>query len=103
SSLGDDGGAGVGGREAGVLGRGLLLVQPGMCRELRSETRGLRGPAALSVTSPTGVRLMTVVLDISGLHYATEKAVVESVLSRRPGVHRVDANPVSQTATVAFD
>ncbi|HEX9547326.1 MAG TPA: heavy metal translocating P-type ATPase, partial [Acidimicrobiales bacterium] len=43
------------------------------------------------------------VLDVSGLQYATEKAVVETVLSRRPGVRLVKANPVSQTATVTFD
>jgi len=44
-----------------------------------------------------------VVLHTGGLHYATEKAVVEKVLGRRPGVRSVDANPVAQTATVAFD
>jgi Cu2+-exporting ATPase len=48
-------------------------------------------------------RSTTVVLDVSGLQYATEKAVVETVLSRRPGVQGVEANPVSQTATVTFD
>jgi len=53
--------------------------------------------------SPHVARSTTVVLDVSGLHYATEKAVVETVLSRRPGVRRVEANPVSQTATVTFD
>ncbi len=44
-----------------------------------------------------------VVLHVGGLHYASEKAVVESVLGRRPGVLEVDANPVAQTATVTFD
>jgi len=53
--------------------------------------------------SPTVARSTTVVLDVSGLQYATEKAVVETVLSRRPGVRLVKANPVSQTATVTFD
>jgi P-type Cu2+ transporter len=48
-------------------------------------------------------RVATVVLDVRGLQYATEKTVVEAVLSRRPGVQRVEANPVSQTATVTFD
>ena len=33
----------------------------------------------------------------------SEKAVVEAVLGRRPGVERVEANPVSQTATVVYD
>jgi Cu2+-exporting ATPase len=42
-------------------------------------------------------------LHVGGLHYASEKSVVERVLSRRPGVLEVDANPVAQTATVAFD
>jgi Cu2+-exporting ATPase len=44
-----------------------------------------------------------VVLHVGGLYYATEKAVVEQVLSRRPGVVGVEANPVAQTATVTFD
>ncbi len=43
------------------------------------------------------------VLHVGGLHYASEKAVVERVLSQQPGVLAVDANPVAQTATVAFD
>lgn len=42
-------------------------------------------------------------LHVGGLHYASQKAVVESVLARRPGVLAVDANPVAQTATVTFD
>jgi len=45
----------------------------------------------------------TAVLHVGGLHYATEKAVVERVLGNRPGVIAVEANPVSQTATVTFD
>jgi P-type Cu2+ transporter len=45
----------------------------------------------------------TTVLHVGGLHYASEKAVVEGVLERRPGVVAVEANPVSQTATVTFD
>ncbi len=44
-----------------------------------------------------------VVLDIRGVQWASEKARVESILGRRPGVVTVDANPVAQTATVAFD
>jgi P-type Cu2+ transporter len=53
--------------------------------------------------STSGAHLTTVVLDVSGLQYATEKAVVETVLSRRPGVIRVEANPVAQTATATYD
>ena len=45
----------------------------------------------------------TVVLHVGGLNYASEKALVERVLSHRPGVLAVEANPVAQTATVTFD
>jgi Cu2+-exporting ATPase len=45
----------------------------------------------------------TAILHVGGLHYASEKAVVEHVLGERPGVRAVEANPVSQTATVTFD
>jgi Cu2+-exporting ATPase len=45
----------------------------------------------------------TAVLDVRGLHWATERNVVESVLGRRTGVLEVAANPVAQTATVRFD
>jgi Cu2+-exporting ATPase len=45
----------------------------------------------------------TAVLDVRGLNWASEKAVVEAVLGRRPGVLHVEANPVAQTATVDFD
>ena len=45
----------------------------------------------------------TVTLQVGGLNFASEKDVVERVLARRPGVMRVEANPVAQTATVTFD
>ncbi len=45
----------------------------------------------------------TVVLDVSGLQWASEQNVVRASLGRRPGVLHVEVNPVSQTATVAFD
>ena len=45
----------------------------------------------------------TTVLHVGGLHYATEKSVVEQVLGRRTGVVAVEANPVAQTATVTYD
>jgi Cu2+-exporting ATPase len=48
-------------------------------------------------------REVTAVLHVGELHYASENAVVERVLGRLPGVLAVDANPVAQTATVAFD
>jgi P-type Cu2+ transporter len=45
----------------------------------------------------------TAVLEVSGVHWAASKSVAEAVLSRRPGVFDVEANPVSQTATVTYD
>src|SRR5215218_8125065 len=45
----------------------------------------------------------TAILDVRPILRGSEKAVVEAVLGRRPGVERVEANPVSQTATVVFD
>ena len=45
----------------------------------------------------------TAVLEMSGLSWASSKNVTEAVLSRRPGVLAVDANPVGQVATVAYD
>ncbi len=45
----------------------------------------------------------TAVLEVSGVQWATSKNITEAVLSRRPGVLTVDANPVAQTATVTYD
>ncbi|HSL25676.1 MAG TPA: heavy metal-associated domain-containing protein, partial [Acidimicrobiia bacterium] len=45
----------------------------------------------------------TVVLEVQGLNWATQKATVEAVLGRRQGVVAVEANPVAQTATVTID
>src|SRR3954468_19658970 len=45
----------------------------------------------------------SIVLHVGGLHYGTEKAVVEHVLGNQPGVVAVEANPVAQTANVTFD
>jgi Cu2+-exporting ATPase len=45
----------------------------------------------------------TAVLDVHPMLFGSEKAVVEAVLGRRPGVEQVEANPVAQTATVVFD
>jgi P-type Cu2+ transporter len=44
-----------------------------------------------------------VVLDTRGLHFASEAVLVERALGGHEGVSRVEANPVAQTATVAFD
>jgi Cu2+-exporting ATPase len=56
----------------------------------------------VSVVTSEG-REARAVLHVGGLHYASEKAVVERVLANRPGVVAVEANPVAQTATVTFD
>jgi Cu2+-exporting ATPase len=45
----------------------------------------------------------TAVLEVSGVQWASSKAVAETVLGRRPGVLTVEVNPVAQTATVTFD
>ena len=50
-----------------------------------------------------GGKPASTVLHVGGMFLASEKAVVEHVLSRRPGVISVDANPVAQTANVTFD
>jgi P-type Cu2+ transporter len=49
------------------------------------------------------VSAASVVLHTGGLRFGTEKAVLERVLGRRPGVTAVSANPASQTANVTFD
>ena len=55
-------------------------------------------------TSPGGdAPALTTVLHVGNLHWASEKAVVESALGRVPGVVKVEANPVAQTATVIYD
>jgi len=55
------------------------------------------------VTASVSSAEATTVLHVGGLHYATEKSVVEQVLGRRTGVVAVEANPVAQTATVKYD
>ena len=45
----------------------------------------------------------SVVLHVGGLHWATTAHGVEQTLLNRPGVLGVEANAVSQTATVTFD
>ncbi|QGG94105.1 heavy metal translocating P-type ATPase [Actinomarinicola tropica] len=45
----------------------------------------------------------TAVLEVGGLNWASEKAIVEAALGRLTGVERVEANPVAQTATVTYD
>ena len=45
----------------------------------------------------------TVVLDVRPIWRGSETAGLEAALARRPGVREVSANPVAQTATVAYD
>jgi Cu2+-exporting ATPase len=45
----------------------------------------------------------TAVLDLRGLHWASQQNVASSVLSRRAGVVEATVNPVAQSATVVFD
>ena len=45
----------------------------------------------------------SVVLQLGGLQWATSQAVAEHILAERPGVVAVEANAVSQTATVEYD
>lgn len=44
----------------------------------------------------------TVTLHVGGLGFASEKAVVERAVGRRPGVIEVEANPVAQTTSVTY-
>jgi Cu2+-exporting ATPase len=47
--------------------------------------------------------IASTVLHVGGMYRGSEKNVAEHVLSRRPGVISVEANPVAQTANVTFD
>ena len=53
--------------------------------------------------SPAAAGQATAVLEAAGMLRASEKAVVEAAIGRRPGVKEVEANPVAQTATVTYD
>jgi P-type Cu2+ transporter len=50
-----------------------------------------------------GAAFTTAVVEVKGVQWGSEKAVVEATLGRLDGVRAVDANPVSQTATVSYD
>ena len=56
----------------------------------------------MSLAAPDN-ELATAVLEADGMLRASEKAVVESAIGRRPGVEEVEANPVAQTATVTYN
>ncbi len=44
-----------------------------------------------------------VVLETGGIFRGSSAAALQAVLERQPGVHHAEVNPVSQTATIAFD
>ena len=48
-------------------------------------------------------RQTTAVLEVVGVHWATERPVTEKVLGRRAGVLAVEADPIAQTAMVTYD
>ena len=60
-------------------------------------------PTDNQATTPGGSGGSTVVLDVRGMQFASEGAVVESILGRVDGVTAVEPNPVAQTATVTYD
>src|SRR5215472_8575068 len=68
-----------------------------------TDRTGSRGAVAGERDEAGTGKVATTVLHVGGLNWASEKAVVERVLGRRPGVRLVEANPVAQTATVTFD
>jgi Cu2+-exporting ATPase len=57
----------------------------------------------MSRTDASRDSVTTAVIDISGMQWATESAVLERVISQCAGVEGVEVNPVAQTATVTFD
>jgi Cu2+-exporting ATPase len=66
----------------------------------RGDTHAI--PSAAGDEADAG-KVATTVLHVGGLNWASEKAVVEGVLGREPGILLVEANPVAQTANVTFD
>jgi Cu2+-exporting ATPase len=95
-----------------VPGRRYFVVRPfrglrrlGPLSQRRSRAGGGHGRVTVARAHDTGQHHQerTAVLEVSGVQWASEKARVEAVLGRRPGVLRVDANPVGQTATIAYD
>ncbi|EYR63755.1 ATPase P [Actinotalea ferrariae CF5-4] len=49
------------------------------------------------------MKRQSTVLEVGGLHWATSEPVIEKTLMRQAGVLAVEANAVSQTATVTYD
>jgi P-type Cu2+ transporter len=55
------------------------------------------------LAAPAPGKPITTVLHTGGVLLASEKAVVERALGRKPGVASVECNPAAQTATVVYD
>ena len=54
-------------------------------------------------TNETATPTQTTILHVGGLQWATSARGIEHTLTVRPGVLGVEANALSQTATVIFD
>jgi len=85
--------------------RGILeeQVEEKMERDVHGEDPHEEHPAHGRGHEESEGALISAVLHVGGLNFASEKGVVERVLARRPGVSSVVANAVGQTATVTFD
>src|SRR5664279_2960319 len=59
--------------------------------------------APTGTSGPAGAGSVTVVLDASGLLWASQQHRVEAGLAAQPGVRAVEANAVAQTVTVGYD
>jgi copper chaperone CopZ len=93
-------------RPSGLLSqvqlRRAFLRDPWQDDDVSMKTTSRACPHLAGDEVPAG-KAATAVLHVGGLGWASEKAVVARALGRRPGVRLVEANPVSQTATVTFD
>jgi Cu2+-exporting ATPase len=72
------------------------------------DTRGVpempgRGTVVDTASPTVAPGRRTIVLELKGVQWASQKQTVEAVLARHAGVLSVDANPVNQTASVSFD
>ncbi len=65
--------------------------------------RAAHEPGGEPRLSTEATATLTSTLHVGGMFRGSEHLVVEQALSRRPGVVRVNANPVAQTATVTYD
>ena len=91
----------TGGRPPAGVGRVSLIADPTPTLQAGGPRIDLTEAPRHQELSPP--RAGTAVLEASGMLRASEKAVVEAAIGRRPGVMEVEANPVAQTATVTYD